>query len=286
MIAPKPLNKRRVERRPEPKSMTVCIAAACEEGEKCVTVTDGLLTYGGIAAEVLQHKRLWKGEWELMYAGSPEHFTMILGEWDEIQLSRTGATTRRNVQETLSNAFRAFLSKASSFSVLSPFDLSLEEFKKGGLEMMGRGRFRHMSEQIEANAATIQDQILAVGWGHAPASVMIYEVSGYGGKSYANGGIAAIGSGRDVALSNLLLLGQNRSLSLARTIYNVAAAKFSAEHSSGLYVGKKRPTCSFHGNEQMPIPTQLLAPPCRRTRSASYALSGNSTDVLASRARP
>jgi hypothetical protein len=146
--------------------------------------------------------------------------------------------SRANIQSVTEEAFRRFESKVSSFPVLSPFDLSLEEFKREGLRVFGEERFGRLADAIELAASQIQDQILVIGWGHAPASVMVYEISAAGGRSDEQLGSAAIGSGGQVALSNLLLLGQSRDSTLADTIYNVAAAKFSAVHSNGLFVGR------------------------------------------------
>jgi len=51
-------------------------------------------------------------------------------------------------------------------------------------------------------------------------------------------GIAAIGGGAKVALSNLVTLKQARCAQLADTIYSVAAARFSVEMSQDSDVGK------------------------------------------------
>jgi len=219
--------------------MTVCIAAACDGGRNCVTATDSLLSYAGITADIQADKRRWKGDWEFMYAGSPAHATLIFGELDEIVLSKPEAKERRYIQQSVSSAFQSFISKASSFSTLAPYDMSMKEFKEEGLRMFGQQLFQSLSEEIQRAASDIRDQILVVGWGHAPASVMISEVSRYGLLSHGQVGIAAIGSGAEVALSNMLLLGQSRNSTLAETIYNVAAAKFSSEQSSGLHVGRQ-----------------------------------------------
>ena len=224
------------------KSMTVCIAAACEGGKKCVTATDGLLSYGGVTADVLPSKELWKigerDQWQFMYAGDTSKAAMAFEELDHILIANPDALSRANIQTSVSEAFQHMLSRASSFGVLAPFDISLEEFKAEGVKMFGESQFSKMAEQIHRNAHEMTDQILVVGWGHAEASVMIYSVSPWGEDSHKFHGFSAIGSGAEVALSELLLLGQSRNSTLADTIYNVAAAKFSAEHSQGLGVGR------------------------------------------------
>lgn len=52
--------------------------------------------------------------------------------------------------------------------------------------------------------------------------------------SHALDGIVAIGSGTDVAMSTMLVLGQNRAMTLEETLYSVASAKFAAERCEGV----------------------------------------------------
>jgi hypothetical protein len=119
MIAPKRYPVRSPKNR-EPKSMTVCIAAACDSGRKCVTATDGLLNYGGITADVLVGKRIWKGDWQFMYAGDPSNISLALSELDEMLLSDPDSLSRRHIQSSVLTAFRRMLSNASSFPTFGP----------------------------------------------------------------------------------------------------------------------------------------------------------------------
>jgi hypothetical protein len=116
--------------------------------------------------------------------------------------------------------------------------MTMEDFKANGISIFGKDRFEGMSIEIQSRAASITDQMIIVGWGHAEAAVMLYQVDAAGASSHKLTGSVAIGSGGYVAASNLLLLGQSRDTTLSQTIYNVAAAKFAAEHSVGRYVGQ------------------------------------------------
>lgn len=51
---PKPIRRRWQQTRE--KSVTVCIAASCEDGRIIVSATDGQLTYGDITADVMSGK--------------------------------------------------------------------------------------------------------------------------------------------------------------------------------------------------------------------------------------
>jgi hypothetical protein len=68
---------------------------------------------------------------------------------------------------------------------------------------------------------------------------MLYDVGPDGDRDHRLAGMAAIGSGQEVALSTMMLFGQSRDRTLAETIYIVASAKFSSEKSSDDDVGSK-----------------------------------------------
>jgi len=202
-----------------------------------------LLSLGGIAADVMVSKELWKvgpeHQWQFMFAGDTSKAGLALEELDQILLADPEALSRKHIQGSVSEAFRRMVSKASSFSVLAPFDMSIEEFRTDGLRVFGEAHFSKMADQIQRNAQEMADQLLVVGWGHAKAAVMIYSVSAWSEDTHRLHGFSAIGSGSEVAMSELMLLGQSRNSTLAETIYNVAAAKFASERSNGLGVGEK-----------------------------------------------
>jgi hypothetical protein len=64
-------------------------------------------------------------------------------------------------------------------------------------------------------------------------------VSSDGDRDHQYAGISAIGSGSEVALSTMMLLGQSRDSSLLQTLYTVAAAKFASEKSTEGDIGRK-----------------------------------------------
>ena len=106
-------------------------------------------------------------------------------------------------------------------------------------KMFGAKTFNRLSDQIDTVANEFYEQILVIGYGKSENSANIFEI-GPTLASHALSGVAAIGSGAEVALSNLLLLKQARHRQLADTIYAVAAAKFSAEMSQDTDVGNSR----------------------------------------------
>jgi 20S proteasome alpha/beta subunit len=216
--------------------VTVCIAAACDEGTKVVMATDGLLSYGPVTADNLISKFTWLDDWCCMFAGDPSNVQMIFEELHD--LAPGEKLTRANIKKLLLAAYRRRQGKWLTAKVLSPYDLSLEEFKKGGLQMFGESEFNRLSNSIHEHSFQYSDQLLVIGWGKSLHATMIYEIDREGDRDHKYTGVAAIGAGQEVAVSTLLLLGQSRQSSLEETLYCVAAAKFSAEKSQGQCVGQ------------------------------------------------
>lgn len=176
--------------------MTVCIAAMCDGGERVVTATDGLLTFGGITADVLvPGKMMWMGDWLFLYAGEPGNIDLIL-ENIRVARSRNGPLTRENIKPTIRSAYRQFVGDWAADAVLAPYGMSMEEFKKDGKKAFGEGRAAELGREMSAAvAAYLQDQLLVVGWGKSPISAMLYEISATRRASHFLAGASAIGSG-------------------------------------------------------------------------------------------
>jgi hypothetical protein len=210
--------------------VTVCIAAACERGRVVVAATDGAMTYGDISSDNYLPKMLWIGDWLFMYSGQPSNADLFL---DDIRL--IGETlARENIRSVVHNAFRRRLSRWSSDSILGPFDMDIDEFKREGRSIFGDSHVAAIAKQIDESSQRFYDQVLVVGWGKSPNAVMIHEENREGSTSHAFPGYAAIGSGGQTASSQLLLLKHARHCSLTDTLYSVAAAKFSAEAADGV----------------------------------------------------
>lgn len=218
--------------------MTVCIAATCDNGDRIVSATDGLLSLGDVTGEAVPGKMLWYRDWQFMYAGTPANFSMVSEEIESVGMDDPEALSRRRVQETVRQAYRKVYSRLASCDSLNPFDMTLEEFKDTGVSVFGESFHEETLRRISQKASLIDDQILVTGWGASPHSVMIYEVGPSGEWLHSAAGWATIGSGAQMAQTMLLLLGQARHRTLAETLFNVACAKFSSEKSTGLDVGK------------------------------------------------
>ncbi|MBZ5648696.1 MAG: hypothetical protein LAN37_15915 [Acidobacteriia bacterium] len=221
--------------------MTVCIAASCESGKRVVAATDGRLSFAGIAADAMLGKMLWKvtpqDEWLFLFAGEPSNTKAI---FEEMYWAADGASlTRENIQKITLEGYQRRWAKFSSFAALAPYDMDLAKFKAEGRAQLGEQECTRISRQIAERAVYFEEQLLVIGWGKSEYAAMLYEVSPDGDRDHALAGIAAIGTGAEVAASTLLLLGQTKDSTLAETLYCVAAAKFAAEKSQGDDVGKQ-----------------------------------------------
>src|SRR5690349_3263884 len=104
--------------------MTVCIAAACDGGQRIVTATDGLLSLGDVTGECVAAKMIWFGDWQFMYAGVGSNFAMVTEEISHTIQDDPECLPRRNLQETVRRCYRKVYSRLCSFEVLNPFDLT------------------------------------------------------------------------------------------------------------------------------------------------------------------
>ena len=239
---PKPPCQRRIVPRRPPKRrvepMTVCIAAACEEGKQVVCATDGLLSMGTITADVMATGKFYFiNEWLFMYAGRPSQSRLILDEMYNVQKDSGLQLNRENVIGLTREAYNRRMGRTCSAPILGPLGIDLEDFKKNGFASLGKDTFERLALEIQAQGQSFNEQLLVIGWGPMPAACMIYEIGPEGDSDHALEGMAAIGSGSEVALSTMLLLGQSRHCYLPETLYAVASAKFAAEKSRGQDVG-------------------------------------------------
>jgi ATP-dependent protease HslVU (ClpYQ) peptidase subunit len=220
--------------------MTVCIAAACEQGSKVVVATDRRISYGGVAADSVAAKMTWlgeAGEWLLLYAGEPSNTALIFEEME--RSAGTTPITRNNIQQVVRSAYQKRKSIFSSFAALSPYDVTIDTFKTDGLRIFGAPEFGRISQEINQTAGYFREQLLVVGWGKTPHAVTLYEVGPDFDRDHRIVGMAAIGTGQEIALSTMMLLGQSRDRTLAETLYTVASAKFASERSQDEDVGAK-----------------------------------------------
>lgn len=214
--------------------MTVCIAAACRNGEYAVSCTDGALSQGGETFDLALTKIVLFDDWQFMYAGEPSNADLIFENVRQECLRRATALRRENIQATLRRAYKKRFAEWTADYVLAPYDMDMDEFKRKGRKIFTDQLAEKLAREMSNRASEFREELMVVGWGHTPHSVMIYGIDQTGPWSGLLAGFGAIGAGAEVAKATLLLHGITRSSTLEDTLYAVAAAKFSAERCEGV----------------------------------------------------
>lgn len=219
--------------------MTLCLRGAAENGKFSAIASDGMLSYGSTRGEVDAPKYQWYGDWLFMFAGLLGSTELILEEVRQILATEPDAFSRNNVQKTVRRAFNQRVANWSAIRNLSMFGMGMKEFTVRGPSAFSPEIYKRLAAAIYKDAKlNFSDEIMVIGWGKTPRSVMLYVIDKYGDGSHSKDGHCAIGIeiARDKAMRTLLKLEHGLRSSLQTTIYSVLAAKFSAE---GKWVGTK-----------------------------------------------
>jgi hypothetical protein len=233
------------KRLPKGKRVTVCIAAACRNGEYVVSCTDGALSQGGETFDLALAKMTYFEDWQIMYAGEPSNADLILENVRQA-CRKADALTRENIQATIRRAYKKRFAEWTADYVLAPYDMDMDEFKRKGRKIFSDQQADKIAREMSNVAGEFKEELMVVGWGRTPIAVMIYGMNQSGPWSGLLSGIGAIGAGAEVARATLLLHGITRSSTLEDTLYAVAAAKFSAERceavgqNTTIHVSRKR----------------------------------------------
>jgi len=175
-----------------------------------------------------------QNSWQFLWAGLPSNTDLILENVRQELLTNTKALTRERIQHTVRKAYRKRLVEWIADYALAPYDMSMAEFKREGKTTFTDEIATKLARDIEDAAASFREEVMVVGWGKTPISVMIYGINQSESWSGSLTGLGAIGAGREVAMSSLLLHGITRNSCLEDVLYAVAAAKFAAERCDGV----------------------------------------------------
>src|SRR5439155_14979006 len=98
--------------------------------------------------EYCQTPNLDANDWLFMYSGEPSNADLIAEEMRLRMQNDSECLTRPRIRTTLQQAFRKQLSHWASSSILSPFDLDIDEFKKEGRSLFGEKFISEMATKI------------------------------------------------------------------------------------------------------------------------------------------
>ena len=219
--------------------MTLCLCGASDNGKYAAMASDGMLSYGNLSADVGAPKYQWFGDWLFMFAGVLSSTELIVEEVRQqlAEPSKGDPFSRQNIQKTIRRAFNQRVANWSAIRNLSMYNMDMEEFTRKGKKAFYKDIHSRLAAAIYADVKkNYSDEMLVIGWGKSPLSIMLYVIEKQGDSSHSKDGHCAIGCGRDIALSTLLKLKHGVRSTLQSTIYSILVAKFSAE---GRGVGRK-----------------------------------------------
>jgi hypothetical protein len=229
------------------KPLSVGVVGICENGLYAVCACDEMLTYGQQTAEVGASKMMWYGDWAFIFAGALSSTDLTVEEVRIAVREDDKALHRNNIQATLRQAYTNRVAHWNEIRHLVPFGMTMQQFNSPeGRKGLGSKQHYELGQFMQQDyVENFSDQILVLGWGKTPLSVMLYSIGPDGEGLHGKDGSYAIGSGSASAISTLFLLEHKASTYLQDAIYAVAAAKFSSEaHGIGkntrMWIGRKR----------------------------------------------
>jgi 20S proteasome alpha/beta subunit len=210
--------------------VTTCIAATSVD-RLIVTASDTQMSFGGefSVGDVIKLEG-FHNEWVALIAGSdvsPAPFVIerakkfLKGKSGDLLLVRDG----------FRRAYQAELRETITDDFLSPFNMTLEDFKKKGQKQLNATLYQDLSFRIKN--ARLGCRFLVYGFDDDEIP-HIFEVGDRGKiESRDKPGFWAIGNGARSALSMLAQLGQSAEATRMReTLYNVLSAKYISESAS------------------------------------------------------
>lgn len=230
--------KRQYPRTPRPLNrgldLTICIAAICENGHNIVSASDMKLSSTYFSADYLTQKvhKVYRNWW-VLFAGNITDCNLILREvYDELITSTKEQLSFREIRDVFRHAYHSQLRMRREDQVLSPYGMTLKDFKKDGLRAFGEKIFGEFNQKLEAvNSTNFVAQFLVFGFISGRGHVFSVDFPGYV-QDHRKPGFHAIGTGAYEALSMLNFRGFNIQTDLPQAVYEVCASKFTAEAAS------------------------------------------------------
>ena len=210
--------------------MTTCIAAISFD-HTIVSASDTKMSFSGdYSVEGVIKSEPFHGEWIAMIGGSDVSQSIPVIE-KASKLLRGKGDDFAVVMNGFKDAYQEHRRRVMEDELLSTFDMTLPEFKRTGGKKLQPDIFADLSYQMKNFNLGCAFLIIGYDTKKVPH---IFEVRNPGKATvHDKPGFWAIGSGAPAAMSLLAQLGQAREASsLADTIYNVLAAKFSSETAS------------------------------------------------------
>jgi hypothetical protein len=218
--------------------MTVCIAAIADRHEAIVSCVDTRVSTAITSFDPLVGGKMSGAKgWTALSSGTFSHAELLL---DAFQAEMNGASDNNppTVHRCLEAALQAELPKFSAAKYLTPYGLDMPGFLASRSKFTDE-RWNELSRLISEYSDYYDVEMIVSGWGaqqevSSAAGACILSVDKGGVVPHSNVGFYACGSGKEIAHSILSFFNQQPHMTLAETIYHVAAAKFMSERTGGV----------------------------------------------------
>ena len=223
-----------VRRRPPQLSdwgigVTLCIASIADQGKAICLLSDTRVSFGFTSGEFFNKANKINQRWGVMLAGMNAASATPIIEATKAVTGGVAAPSRSLIERAFVAAVHAEQIKRVEASVLSPYNLTIDEFVKTGLKDFGPEAFADLRQQIEH--VDIGCEFLVFGFDEQQKP-HIFHVGARGlVEDQTRTGFWAIGSGEYAAISALSFHDYSFRLGIAEATYYVCMAKFMAERA-------------------------------------------------------
>lgn len=235
----KPRFPKLIPRRLPKTPVTVCINAIGDDHEAIVSCVDTRISTAVTSYDPLVGRKIcgFRG-WTILSSGTLAQAESLIDTFQD-HLGNAQDNDPPTVQRCLEAALRIELPRFSAARFLAPYGLDMPTFLSSRASFTEE-RWNELSRQMFEYSDSYDVELLVSGWGaRQEAFSGPQRPSGYilaanrnGVISHSDEGFFVSGSGADAAHSILSFFNQQPHMTLAQTLYHVAAAKFMSERTA------------------------------------------------------
>ncbi len=218
--------------------MTICIAASCDGGKKCVVSADREVTAQSLSLEFEHEKKIDViGQSCVVMASGDSLLADEVSERTRRRVSIEGLSTIQQIAEALADVYlQCHLARAEGV-ILRPHGWTWTTYQQEGAQRIPTQVYMQIDSQLWNFGINVAEFLVA-GVDESGAHIFRVHYEGMPGGGWLEWcdrlGYRAIGSGGPHASILLALQGQRRTLPVGETIFNVYSAKKNAEIAPGV----------------------------------------------------
>jgi hypothetical protein len=218
--------------------VTVCISAIADRHEAIVSCVDTRVSTAITSFDPLVGGKMSGAKgWTVLSSGTFSYAELLLDAF-HAEMNRAVDNDPPSVHGCLQAALLTELPKFGAAKHLAPYGLDMPGFLDSRSKFTDE-RWNELSRLISDHSDYYDVEMIVSGWGaeqeaSTSPGACIFSVDRSGVVPHSNVGFYACGSGKEIAHSILSFFNQQPHMTLAETIYHVAAAKFMSERTGGV----------------------------------------------------